>query len=457
MNIIPMLSLAVFVSTALTATGTARVLYVEDETAHQEEVKVKNNGPSLSIENQIKRLQKRVQNRFGVLPSEYNAKRALLTRRALFGHTTNVAFSGLTDMHAAPWTVSLSQHPDWVVFDAARMTFGIDEALVLASLDAEYPMGMQKASHAEVLSTYDDKGVLHASLSGTPRDGYILDTEIAARAVAEAFAAQKDSITLNLTFEKGTITKDGQKLTLLGTGKSEYASSPAGRKSNVRKSINERLNTAIAPKGEVFSFNETLGGPVTYSNGWLDSLIIVNGKDLEPAAGGGICQGATTLYRGVMLAGLPVIARKPHSLYVTYYKKFGLGIDATIFPKKQDFTFLNDTPGDIVILAHTNDKHEAFVSLYGIDDGRTVEMEGPYLAATAPEWIKVNGRPVSGREVVWNQKITFGDGTVKNNLIVSNYTGLPSNSLAKEFPQSVGNANFYDPVALPSTVVAENL
>ncbi len=458
MSIIPLLSLALVVSTALSASGAAQVVDMDSEQTGKIMAAVQNNGSHLSLDNQVKRLQQRIEKRFGVAASAYNVKLALIERRTLLGHRINVGFSGLTGMHAAPsWTASLAEHPEWMVFDSNKVSFGIDQAFVLASFDAEYPAGMERATHAEVTGTYDDNGILRATVVGTPKDGYVIDTVLAAKTIANAFAKQEQSVVIPVEFQKGTVVKDGVPLTLLATGKSEFASSPAGRKHNVRKAMNERLNGAIAPQGQEFSFNKTLGGPVTYSRGWVDSLIIVNGNQLEPAAGGGICQAATTLYRSIVLAGLQVGKRKPHSLYVTYYKKFGLGIDATIYPGKQDLTFTNDTPGDIVILAHTNDKHEGFVSLYGVDDGRTVAMDGPYLGATAPEWMQVNGRPVSSREVVWNQTITRADGTVTNNLIVSNYSKMPAASLAKEFPAPVGLANFYDPVEVPVATVAGNL
>lgn len=458
MSIMPLLSLALVVSTALTASGAAQVLSADSDRPTSEVAAVKNKGSTLSLDNQVKRLQKRIESRFGVTASAYNVKLAVMERRALLGNRIDVGFSGLTGMHAAPsWAASLAEHPEWIVFDANKVTFSVDQALVLASFDAEYPAGMERATHAQVTGTYDDKGVLRATIVGTPKDGYVIDTVLASQTIAKAFAKHETSAIIPVEFQKGTVVKDGVPLTLLATGKSEFASSPAGRKHNVRKAMNEQLNATIALQGQEFSFNKTLGGPVTYSRGWVDSLIIVNGNQLEPAAGGGICQAATTLYRSIVLAGLPVGKRKPHSLYVTYYKKYGLGIDATIYPGKQDLTFTNDTPGDIVILSHTSDKHEGFVSLYGIDDGRTVAMDGPYLGATAPEWMKVNGRPVSSREVVWNQTITRADGTSTSNLIVSNYSKMPANSLAKEFPAPVGLANFYDPEELPAESVAGNL
>lgn len=458
MGILPVLSLAIAVSATFTASGAARILHLDDEQNNKQMVQVQNHGPSLSIDNQVQRLQKRLENRFGIKPSAYNVKLALLARRSFLSHRVDVAFSGMTGMHAAPsWTASLAQHPEWLVFDPNGVTFGIDEAQVVSSFDTEYPAGIQRATHATVTSTYDDKGVEHAVIEGTAQDGYVLDTLAAAKNIAEAFAKQQDSVVLPLTFQKGTISKDGQALTLLASGMSEYSHSPWGRIQNIKKEVRERLNGSIAKQGEVFSFNETFGGPVSKSNGWYDSLIIVNGKDLEPAPGGGICQAATTTYRAAVLAGLPIVARNNHSLYVTHYKKYGLGIDATVFPKKQDMSFVNDTPADIIILSSMDEeKEEVTVKFYGIDDGRTVALEGPYLGPTAPSWLKVNGRAVRNNEVAWSQKITYPDGRVVDNVIVSDFVGLPYHKLSQEFPTSVGVADLMPKQEVPANAVAEN-
>ena len=194
--------------------------------------------------------------------------------------------------------------------------------------------------------------------------------------------------------------------------------------------MNEKANGVLIPQGSTFSFNATLGGPVTYSTGWYDSLIIVNGKDLEPAPGGGICQSATTVYRAAMSAGLPIVTRKSHSLYVTYYKQFGMGMDATVFPGKQDMRFENDTPGPMILVGSTDDADNAYSTIYGIDDGRAVSLEGPYFGSNHKD--PVMGRTLRGNEVAWVQRVTAADGTVREDLQVAQYSQLPK-SVALEF------------------------
>ena len=134
-----------------------------------------------------------------------------------------------------------------------------------------------------------------------------------------------------------------------------------------------------------------------------------------------------------MNAGFPIVKRKAHSLYVTYYKQYGVGIDATIYPGTQDLVFVNDTPGPLVIQAYS-EGNDAFVNFYGTPDGRTVELNGPYFASNAPEGLTYNDRPVAKTEILWVQNVTYPDGETREYKISSRYKELPQLSLAKEFP-----------------------
>jgi vancomycin resistance protein YoaR len=289
----------------------------------------------------------------------------------------------------------------------------------------------------------EDGKILRATVEGKAADGQVYDADAIADDVIAALTQGENSVTRNVTAVKGAILyDDGTKthvLTELGVGRSEFASSPIGRKKNVRKAMNEKANGIVIPQGTTFSFNSTLGGPITYSNGWYESLIIVNGRDLEPAPGGGICQSSTTVFRAAVAAGLPIVFRKSHSLYVTYYKQYGVGLDAAVFPGKQDLTFENDTQGPVVLLGMTDDEDNAYSTLYGIDDDRTVMMDGPYFGYTRKE--PVMGRTLRNNQVGWVQRVTKPDGTTREELLVAQYLQLPK-SVALEFtPQTVDAAS----------------
>ena len=148
---------------------------------------------------------------------------------------------------------------------------------------------------------------------------------------------------------------------------------------------------------------------------------------------------ATTTYRAILLAGLPVVNRKAHSLYVSYYEKYGVGMDATVYPGQQDLTFTNDT-GNFLLVQSYDDGFEARVNIYGTSDGRIVRMEGPYFATNAPEDLSVHDRSLAKNEIVWRQHITYGGVTVTNT-IVSRYKTIPLSIARKYSEEHIAEGN----------------
>lgn len=130
------------------------------------------------------------------------------------------------------------------------------------------------------------------------------------------------------------------------------------------KLINNRL---VKPK-EVFSLNKALG-PRNQQNGYLPAPVIINDK-LVPDYGGGVCQVATTLYNAVLLAGLTVVERSPHTLPVSYVP---VGKDATIAGDIIDFKFLNSTPYPVILSSQVQGS-KLFVSILGHKEGATTRV-----------------------------------------------------------------------------------
>lgn len=389
-----------------------------------------------STDRVARRLQARIERRFGERPSIGALRDAVKTRRDLFARSILVTFQDEdTGEAVSTWSVSLGRYPEWMRFDLrGGARFSIDEDAVRAHLATTLPDGLGTPSFATVTEVKEDGKVRRATIDGAVADGQNYDASALADDVLDAFEGDTSVVIHPVESVEGAVLyHDGATthvLRELGAGRSEFASSPWGRKQNVRKTMNEKANGIVIPQGSTFSFNDTLGGPITYSRGWYDSLIIVNGRDLEPAPGGGICQGATTVYRAAMAAGLPIATRKSHSLYVTYYKEYGVGMDATVFPGKQDLRFENDTPGPVILVGKTDEYDNAYSTIYGIDDDRTVVLEGPYFGYTHKE--PVMGRTLRSGEVAWIQRVHKADGTVREQLQVAQYSGLPK-SVALEF------------------------
>src|SRR6266508_100033 len=93
----------------------------------------------------------------------------------------------------------------------------------------------------------------------------------------------------------------------------------------------------IAP-GETFSFNQTTGAR-TADKGFKEAPVIINGE-LKTGLGGGVCQVSTTVFNAAYEAGLPIISRTNHALYISHYPQ---GRDATVNYPDVDLKFTNDT------------------------------------------------------------------------------------------------------------------
>jgi vancomycin resistance protein YoaR len=110
-------------------------------------------------------------------------------------------------------------------------------------------------------------------------------------------------------------------------------------------------------------------------DGFLPELVIKKGKTV-PEYGGGLCQVSTTMFRAAVNAGLKITERQPHSFPVQYYNP--QGFDATVYDPRPDLRFINNTPNHLLIEAIVDGNWLIF-NFYGTDDGRKVEIKGPYI------------------------------------------------------------------------------
>lgn len=174
---------------------------------------------------------------------------------------------------------------------------------------------------------------------------------------------------------------------LIGRGESDFSGSPRSRRHNIQTGADKFQGLLVAP-GEEFSFNKNLGN-VTAAEGYLPELVIKQGKTV-PEYGGGLCQVSTTLFRAAVYGGLEITQRYNHSYPVSYYGK--PGFDATIYPPNPDFRFRNNTEGHLLIQYQINGSELAF-EIYGKDDGRKTELDGPHLydqkaSGAVKAWLK---------------------------------------------------------------------
>jgi vancomycin resistance protein YoaR len=168
---------------------------------------------------------------------------------------------------------------------------------------------------------------------------------------------------------------------LLGKATTSFAGSPENRVYNIKLGVSF-LNGLLVPPGQEFSTLKALGR-IDAASGFLPELVIKENKTI-PEFGGGLCQVSTTLFRAALNAGLPITERANHRYRVSYYEaNVGPGLDATIYEPKPDLKFKNDTAGHLLIQGYVEGKNLTF-EIYGINDGRTVKIEGPTILSTTP-------------------------------------------------------------------------
>lgn len=269
-----------------------------------------------------------------------------------------------------------------------------------------------------------------AEIEGIAKNGRELITELAADKIASAIKESRDIVILPVSVTQGQIidqTANPIKWQLLSTGMSDFTGSIPNRAFNVRKGLNEVFTNIYIPADEIFSYNSYLGS-VDTSKGWKMAYAIFGGTELRAVPGGGLCQCSTTIFRAALYSGLEILEQRNHSMYVHYYKELGDGLDSTIYPGIVNLRFKNDTKNPILIQSYT-DGDFAIVNFYGVDDGRKIEMFGPYYGRSSEEQPPAEFSEILGElrrtQIGWVQRITYADGTVSENKVVSTYNSVP--------------------------------
>ncbi len=390
-----------------------------------------------------RRLQKRIEALTGLALSPEALIPSMRYQRDLLNHSVSVQFTSSDGKEIPLWTVRAENFPLWlridVTLEGVKTTLPVQN--IVAELRMNPPPGIRYPVDALLIAVTEEKGVLRAQTDQVAKPGDDFDIPDAANTVHTALTTGIPSLEIPVRTVNGRIInttwQDLGTLELITIGRSDFAGSGNGRKANVRKGLNRYLHNAMVPVEKPFSMNSVLKNvPISE---WEMALGIFEGGALRPVAGGGLCQVATTLYRAILSAGFPITNRVSHSLFVTYYEKYGVGIDATIFPGKQDLTFMNNTGYPLLIQAYT-EGDEAFVAIYGTPDGRTTALEGPFFSSNAPDTIQTNGRKLRSNEIAWQQHITFPDGRAEKHTFVSRYKSIPSSIVKKYLHAAAGEA-----------------
>jgi vancomycin resistance protein YoaR len=241
--------------------------------------------------------------------------------------------------------------------------------LSASSMNAFFDQIEDDVAKEPVSATFDSDGEKAWVNPGTL--GQVLNREKTAEAVnAAALEPTGRSVEVGVDATEPELTTEEAEARgikdLLATYTTPPYTGSSSRQVNVRITTEYASNVMMAP-GDVYNFDEQIG-PRTAARGYKLAPGIVGPGKLEDVFGGGICQVSTTLFNAVFFAGLEVVERHNHSIYIDHYPK---GRDATVSAGGKNLRFRNDTSHWIWIRAVSDGITTTF-NIYGTDDGRKV-------------------------------------------------------------------------------------
>ena len=238
-----------------------------------------------------------------------------------------------------------------------------------------------------------DNVTVVASSQGRSMDVEASTANVLAALQARADSQDPGSASLGLvTTDPELDTAEAQALagrvTMLGTWTTGYTPQESnGWGVNIQLPTTAIDGYVVQP-GEKFDYLTAIG-PVT-SPPYVEGGVLIRGQ-IRPdgAIGGGMCSSSTTLFNAVMRAGFEINARGNHSIYIDRYP---VGLDATVWEyggSRRTISFTNDSDYPVLIKG-INRPNRVIFEVWGIDDGRTVELSEPRIEniVKADAWLQ---------------------------------------------------------------------
>lgn len=255
-------------------------------------------------------------------------------------------------------------------YDAAAVEAFVKEEI--ASHDTEPVNAEVRRENREFIVTEGVNGLVTDVEATTAAITQMMDQELSDHMTVEAkVEVTEPEITTEMMASIGD---------RLGTYNTDYSSSSAARKNNI-KIASGRLDGQILMPGESLSVSDTILSR-TPGNGYELAPQYSNG-DSEMAYGGGVCQVSTTLYNAVIRAELQIDERHPHSMIIHYAP---YSSDAAISEGNKDFIFTNNQDYPVYI-ASDADGSTLYFSVYGKevrDENRSIEFVSETLSYSEP-------------------------------------------------------------------------
>ncbi len=319
----------------------------------------------------------------------------------------------------------------WITVTGTRgsLVLALDPVALKRDIATIAPDVEKEAKEGSLVIT---DGRITSFVGGTA--GVAIDTEAMRQAILNDWSITTSTLPLLVRVIPAKLSgEDPERLgihELIGVGRSNFSGSPTNRRKNIAHGV-ELVHATIIQPGETFSLLKTLGA-IDEAHKWLPELVI-KGNQTLPEFGGGLCQIGTTVFRGALDSGLPIVERQNHSYRVRYYEP--AGTDATIYDPKPDFRFLNDTGAPILINGYIEKNDEVVFEFWGTKDGRVSERTDPRIYnVTAPPATKLvetldlepgkkkcTETAHAGADAEFTYTVTYANGEVKKEVFQSHY------------------------------------
>ena len=173
-----------------------------------------------------------------------------------------------------------------------------------------------------------------------------------------------ESLSFEQALELGIITE-------IGTYTTEFSTQEGteNRNHNIRLAADLLNNGIIEANGGQWDFNDRSGN-TNEAAGFWEAGSIIDGEYVD-SVGGGICQVATTVFNAAYEAGLEIVERHNHSLYIASYPT---GRDAAVDYPTMTLVWKNDLPSDI-LMKTSYSEGSVTVTLYSVYTGYKAETE----------------------------------------------------------------------------------
>lgn len=223
--------------------------------------------------------------------------------------------------------------------DAGKLLEGNEDAIEeLDTTEAEDAYWTLRGGRPELVEAVDGTSVGADALLEAVRP--VLTEQGSERRASVALTERKAEFTTEEAQEAEVTEVTGEFTTRFPvTGGGEYRNTNLGQ-------VAERIDGYWLAPGETFSMNDVVGER-SAENGFVDGYVIQGGV-LKKETGGGVSQGATTIFNAAFFAGLEDVEHHPHTLS---FPRYPAGREATVYYGSLDLRFKNDTPYGVVIEA----------------------------------------------------------------------------------------------------------